>query len=138
MSEYINAHQMRHTPERNIVLQGIVNIGNPFSVNELIENLKSAYISEATVYNTLKLLIAANIVRALPKQFCSRTTTYELLSGNNTYMSFVCKRCGRVVEFRDKALEERIGAHKYSNFNFQHYSLYVYGMCKVCRRLKQI
>ena len=63
-------------------------------------------------------------------------TEYEVITGEHHRMEIICQKCGRVAEIQDKAIARLIKERKYSNFTLQHYSLFVYGECKICRRHK--
>ena len=62
---------------------------------------------------------------------------YELIGSGVVRMEVICRKCGRVTEIHDKAITRLVQERKYSNFTPQQYSLFVYGECKVCRRLKK-
>ena len=134
LNKYILEHQLRHTPERYMLLRDIAELKNPFTAEQVIAKAKQQFISQATVYNFLKLLIDAKMVHPLHKQYGIHKNDFELVVNGNIHMHIICEECGRVSEFKDVAVENLIKARKYSNFRLEHFSLYVYGKCKLCRR----
>ena len=135
LSAYIRANNMRPSTVRNMVLEQVCTLPQPFTADQLIEACKAERISVGTVYNSLNLFILARILHANERQRGRRTATeYELLPGNTMRMQIICEKCSRVTEFHDKAIERLVRERKYSNFNIQHFSLFVYGECNLCRR----
>lgn len=138
LSDYIDQHGLRHTQERDILLRHICQLPQPFAVSELVEKGKNDHISQATVYNTLTLLVSARILHMVSGGSANnRSALYELFTRRDARLEFICRRCGRVVAFDDKILDDRVRAHKYINFNPQTFSLYVYGECKTCKRKRK-
>ena len=135
LNTYIDAHGLRHTQEREWVLRHVCALHGPFSAEHLIVLCREEHISPATVYNTLSLLTDAHILYPLNRQYGHKKATYELLTRGDTHLQIICTRCGRVADFRDTAVQNLLHARRYSNFLLSHFSLYVYGTCKVCRRL---
>lgn len=138
LRDYIDREGLRHTQERDTLLRHICQSSQPFAVSELVEKGKNDHISQATVYNTLTLLVSARILHKVSGGSANhRSTLYELFTRQDARMEFVCRRCGRVVAFDDKILEDWVRAHKYNNFTPQTFSLYVYGECKTCKRKRK-
>ena len=136
LNEYIADHGMRHTPEREMVLMCVCQLPQPFTADELEQACQNDRISHGTIYNALELFITAQILHANNRQKGRHATEYELISGNKIRMQYICQECGRTVEMHDKAISRLIRERKYSNFELQHFSLYVYGQCKICRSKK--
>lgn len=135
LETYIGEHHLRHTQERCIILRHICELETPFCAEDVLESVKADFISQGTVYNTLQLLMSARILQEIHRPHPGNKTEYELQQKGQAKMLMVCQRCGREVEIKDKAIESIVRLHKYSNFNMEHFSLYIYGECKVCRRL---
>ena len=117
-----------------MVLEQVCLLPQPFTAEQLADACKAERISVGTVYNALNLFLLAQILYATNRQRGRAATEYELTVGSPTRMHIVCTRCGRVTEIHDKAIARLVQERKYSNFNMQHFSLYVYGECKICRR----
>lgn len=133
LANYLVEHQLRHTPERYTILAKICELQR-FTIDELRSKLTDITISRATVYNTLSLLEDARLIQKLDKEFGVRTTQYELVHASDSSVQVICQRCGRVSTVRDTTISRMLADKKWSNFVPHHFSLYVFGHCKVCRR----
>lgn len=138
LSAYIRTHAMRPSAVRNMVLEQVCLLHQPFTAEQLIRVCATERISVGTVYNSLNLFVKAQIIRGLQRQRGHIQTEYELINDGAKRMQFICSKCGRIVDFNDKAIARLIEERKYSNFNIRQYSLVVYGECKVCRSKKKI
>lgn len=130
---YINEHGMRRTREREVILEQVCAL-QCFSVEELRGALTELTISRATIYNALEVLEKAGIIHRLDKQFGVRAGKYEVVQANASHIQIICQRCGRVSEVRDTTINRMLADKRFTNFNPQRFSLYIYGTCKVCRR----
>ena len=136
LNRYIAENGMRVSQVREMVLEQICLLPQPFTADQLAQACKAERISVGTVYNSLALFLSAQILHATNRQRGRAATEYELITGTHNRMQVICQKCGRVADIHDKAIDRLIQMRKYSNFNLQHYSLFVYGECKHCRRRK--
>lgn len=134
LDDYVDAHHMRHTQEREMLLKALCEMEQPFAVKALLASAEEQHISQGTVYNTLALLVSAQILHCVKRGYGREQAEYELLTNAQTHLELVCRRCGRVAKFKDVAIENLVRARKYSNFTLRSFSLYVYGECKTCKR----
>ena len=130
---YLDEHQLRHTPERFTILSAVCKLQR-FTIDELRASLNELAISRATVYNTLSLLEEAQLVRRLTKEYGVRAAQYELVRATDSVVQIICQRCGRVGIVKDPTIKRMLADKRWSNFEPDHFSLYVVGQCKVCRR----
>lgn len=130
---YLDEHGLRHTPERFTILAKICYLQR-FTIEELRGVLTELTISRATVYNTLSLLENAHLVQKLDKEFGVRSTQYELVQASESSVQVVCQRCGRVSIIKDSTISRMLADKRWPNFVPHHFSLYMFGQCKVCRR----
>lgn len=136
LNEYISAHHMRHTQERLTVLRCICELEPPFTADQLVELAAKEFISQATTYNAIRLFLDAHILNELQRPGYGGKAAYEVQLVQKDTIRMICKKCGREVALADKAISALVKQRRYSNFEMAHFSLYVYGECKVCRRLK--
>ena len=115
-----------------MVLEQACLLPQPFTAEQLAQACAPERISSATVYNNLSLFITAHILYAINRQQGKNATLYEFTSGRQTRLQMICSSCGRVAEFRDKAIDHLIRVRKYPNFDLHRYSIFVYGECKHC------
>lgn len=130
---YLDEHRLRHTPERFTILSTVCKLQR-FTIDELRASLNELAISRATVYNTLSLLEDAQLVRRLTKEYGVRAAQYELVRATDSVVQIICQRCGRVGIVKDPTIKRMLADKRWSNFEPDHFSLYVVGQCKVCRR----
>ena len=142
LTDYLQKHGQRKTPERYAVLDSIYSIKGHFGVDELyhyMETESKFRVSRATLYNTIVLLTDANLI--IKHQF-GASSQYERAYKNETHHHMICTECGKVTEFQDDNLKQAIAEAKLKKFSASHYSLYIYGVCSKCawskRRKKKV
>jgi Fur family ferric uptake transcriptional regulator len=103
---YLRSQNLKYTPERADILNGIIERDDVFEAEELLLDMRRrGYdVSKATIYRTIKLLQDAGIItQAL---FDSRQSHYRLIYGRAPRDYMVCMKTGRHVEFSDQELIE--------------------------------
>lgn len=136
LTEYLQANGHRKTPERYAILDTIYSIKGHFNIETLYHYMETEgnfRVSRATLYNTIVLLIDANLV--IKHQF-GNSSQFERAYRNETHHHMICTECGQVAEFQDSALKGAIGSTKLKRFTASHYSLYIYGICSKCAKAK--
>lgn len=136
LEAYIREKGMRYSPVRNMVLERVCALQQPFTADQLVEACASERISQASVYNALQLFIKVRILSAINRQKGQSNTEYEVVTGTTTRMQVLCCRCGRTTEIHDKAIARLVQERTYQNYTMRRFTLYVYGECKICRRLE--
>lgn len=135
---FLDAHKLRKTDERYAILNKVIEENKPFSVDTLYSTLMTGdfYVSKATVYNTVGLLVEAKIIGRLIMPV-NNQVMYERLSLMQC-CHVVCTGCGKVKLVKDNNFAAYMNARKFTAFNASHYALYVYGLCSTCtRKLKR-
>lgn len=134
LARYLRENEKRPSKVRNMVLTQICQLPQPFTADQLLKACEADRISVGTIYNSLETFVDANILVAFERQMGKNAAEYELITGSANRMQIICQKCGRVTNFTDKAITTLIQDRKYSNLNMQHFSLFVYGECKICRK----
>lgn len=133
LCSYLDEHQLRHTQERLCILSAICTLQR-FTVEELRLALTDLIISRATVYNTLELFEEAGVIRHIEKEYGVRAGQYELSCLKSSSVQIICQRCGRISDVKDSTISRMLEDKRFSNFNPERFSLYIYGRCKTCRK----
>ena len=130
-TDYLKVNKMRCTPERYAIHRAIDPINGSFNIETLLqimEEQKKFRVSRATIYNTISLLISANLV--MHHQFGTESKYEKCFNSGKSHM--VCTSCGKVTEIANLDLTDKIANIK--KFHSTHYSLYVYGLCNKCHQ----
>ena len=132
--DYLDSKHLKHTEERHKVLEAICAFKGHFDVNMILNQLQKSQfsVSRATIYNTLEILIDADVVIRHPLN--GTMQQYELccLSTNHTHL--VCTQCGSIRKISSKEQPIDPSAMRKNRFTPAYYCLYIYGLCAKCRQ----
>ena len=131
-SEYLKENKCRRTPERFAVLDAIYSLNGSFEIKELMNHLeeqKKFRVSRATIYNTITMLIQANLVTH--HQF-GTISKYEKCYGTAKAYT-ICTKCGKVTEVSNINITDNI-TKNIKKFHLTHYSLHLHGLCNKCHQ----
>ncbi len=105
-----------------------------FSAEDLYASLrqKRAGISRATVYRTLKLLAANQVLDV--HDFDRGYRLYESRLERHHHDHLICLRCGKITEFENPEIEmEQERVAKSRHFKILSHTHKIYGLCQRCR-----
>jgi Fur family transcriptional regulator, peroxide stress response regulator len=120
------------TPQRRAVLQVVSESAEHPTANEIFEAARRRLpsISFATVYNSLKYLKGAGLIREI--NFGKGSSRYDRETARHDHA--VCSRCGRLVDFDLPETPQLIrAAARRSRFKPESIHLTLVGICPECR-----
>jgi Fur family ferric uptake transcriptional regulator len=131
---FLRARGLRMTGEREALVRAALGRRRHFTLEELAQEAvrHSSRASRATVYRGLPILIEAGILQ--PVLVSDEPRRFELAFGRRHHDHLLCRRCGKVVEFRSSAIEElQLKVAARHGFRLTSHVHELVGDCAACR-----
>ncbi len=134
-SSFLKEKGLKITKQRMEILKQILYTDDHFDTEEIFEKLRKRKlrVSRATVYRALAHIENCSLIRKL--NLGNGRSFFEKTSGKEHHEHIYCTQCGKIIEFSDTIMENRIkklsgfNGFKITNHNFQ-----IFGICDDCRR----
>ncbi len=133
--QFLKNRGLTFTNQRKLILEQVYKNHNHFEACEIVESLrkKNLRVSRATVYRTLAYLEECKLIRKL--DLGHGHSHFEHVLGHKHHEHLYCEKCGKIVEFSDSILEDRIvKIAKSNNFVITEHHIQIFGLCKNCRK----
>ena len=126
---YLQENNLNTTQQRELIVDQFLRCKDHISVDDLLARVRkrNRKVGYATVYRTLKLLVASGL--AIHRQFGDGQARYEVEGDHHDHL--ICNKCGLILEFEDpeiEALQEKI-AKRLGNFTVIRHRHELYGLC---------
>jgi len=132
---FLKTKGLRLTPARMAILREVMSSEGHFEAQDIFLRLlgKKRRASQTSVFRTLNLLVEADMVCKTPDD--RMAARYESIYGIDHHDHLVCVQCGRIVEFKDDAIERQQEkmARKH-NFSLVGHRLVLRGYCETCQQ----
>ena len=129
--------KLKKTSQREFIWQFLMDSKGHPSVEEIRDHLleKGHRVGIATIYRTLKILLAAGMIR---QSKLGGMTRYEAVVKEPNHLHFVCNSCKRTVEFPSSEIESLLRTVTAEYGFTERYSRYmIFGLCKACQKKQE-
>lgn len=134
VEEAMSKRGLRSTSQRRLILDRLFEIGEHFTADDLIADVRQAdaSVGSATVYRTLRMLVESGLLHE--HRFADNEgTRFELKRSGEHHDHIICLDCGRIREFEEpliEQLQERVA--KQLGFTLESHTHQLYGRCADC------
>jgi Fur family ferric uptake transcriptional regulator len=133
--EQLRKQSYRLTPQREMILLSLHQIGHPATAEELFTLVgeKSSSIELSTIYRTLDLLSSMNLITVIDTG--DKQRLYELCGTETPHLHLVCHNCHKITSVETEVLQPLLDqweteAHFYADLS----KLTVSGLCEECKQ----
>lgn len=132
---FLKKRGYRVTAERLRLFDGVKRQRGHFNIESLVRRLQEVgfKISRDTVYRNIPILLEFGVIEQSFKT--NRDTIYEVAHPKNQHDHILCRRCGRVIEFKDSGIEKlRQMIARRTGFKLEYHCHQLVGLCAKCQK----
>ncbi len=136
--KYIEEKGLRHTKQREAIVDAFFSAGRHITAEELFNAAKrrNPEIGYATVQRNLNLLCESGLAEEI--KIGKQKTKYEQKLRGRHHDHLICVKCGRLIEVNDEKIEKlQDKLAKANDFIPIKHKLEIYGICGDCKSNKQ-
>ena len=133
--DQLRKQSFRLTPQREMILLSLHQIGHPASAEELyaLVTERSSSVELSTIYRTLDLLSSMNLLTIIDTG--DKQRLYELCGTEAPHIHLVCKQCQKITGVEIEIFQPLLNhlndqAHFYADLS----KLTVPGLCEECKQ----
>lgn len=131
LDEFVKAKGLRHTPQREKILDVFLSTERHVSCGELYKLVRKKYqgIGYTTIYRTMKLLSESGLCGET--DFGDGILRFEHKYGHEHHDHLICIKCGKLIEVLEpaiEALQDKVAKHH--RFIPTKHKLEIFGICK--------
>ncbi|CAI8221348.1 MAG: Fur family transcriptional regulator [Sulfurovum sp.] len=135
LKKIVKLKGLKYTEQREIVLNILLHAEDHLTAEEVYNLVKDHYpesnIGIATVYRALSFLEEVDLISSIA--FGTDGKKYES-NDKSHHDHLICTKCGKIIEFFDKEIEDRQDKIAYENgFEITGHSMQLYGLCSTCK-----
>src|SRR3989338_3760793 len=133
-AEFIKTKNLRHTPQRERILDIFLSTERHVSCDELYRLVRKQdrNIGFTTVYRTMKLLSESGLCGEI--DFGDGVLRFEHKYGHEHHDHLICVKCGRCIEVMKPEIEKmQDKLAKRHGFTPTNHKLQIFGICRKCK-----
>ena len=130
---YLRSQQIKYTKPRRAILRAALGLPVHFDAEQLLALLHQSgeRVAKATIYRTLPLLVVSGILKQV--RLSENQAHYEHILEDAPHDHMVCLRCGRIIEFESRRVEQlRDQIARENDFRAVSHRFGVSGYCAPC------
>jgi Fur family ferric uptake transcriptional regulator len=137
-SKFLKHKGLSVTKQRKQVLGQVFRNHDHFEAEDVVAELRKGdtRASRATVYRTLAHLEDCNLIRKV--DLGHGHSHYEHILGHEHHEHLYCEKCGKLLEFSDPILEDRIKKiAELNKYSITSHTVQIFGICKDCSKKRK-
>jgi Fur family transcriptional regulator, ferric uptake regulator len=135
--DFLFQQKLRWTPQRKLILSVFLTFKGHVQIESIHEKIRAQdpSIGIATLYRTLNLLVAAELIEA--HSFQNGKKTYERMFHVRHHDHLICTSCEKTVEFEHPLIEKyQVEVCEAYGFTLKSHTMKLLGICNSCRMKK--